>query len=791
MRWKDIGIAKKMGIGFGMVWLLMALIGGYGFRGIGGIVQDAGALITVNRLAGDLAGHQVDLLHWARELGGDLAAGTLDAAGDGGSGDRLSLGIWLAGEERRLAEALLPSVAEDLAALDADYTALCATEKEIRSRFKTPRPGLSLKLSRLQNEVNDWAGRIGGMIAAEAGGLYTYQSQMRSAVEQATSLIHAAYQSGTATDHAARKKMVLKLLQEIRFGKGNTGYVFVHDFNMTCVLLPPKPGLTGRDLSGLKDKRGTPILQEFKRICTTGTKEGFLSYYWPIPGTDIAGPKLTYLKGFAPWGWIVGSGVYLDHTNPRLLERADAFAMGEPLRFSASDSELKTPVDRLLADPVIHRLRTTFGELDKRLIRMAEANQTLVTVSHKVEKHLNALQMDAAINLYQNDFQRALQEVTASIQGAVSDEKEYEQHRMAAARIYTKQTQPLLQKVLDRLTAVTGAVRRELGNEEMLLSAARNVQNTMIGVLFSALVVSVFLSWRLTRGLVRPIQEGVSFATVLAAGDLRQKMDVDQKDEVGQLGYHLNQMGDRLRTMVASNTETALQLSGTAVEQAAAFEKTAASLDLVSDQAGENAERVGRANVLMGKTRETIGEVEADMGLLSASMEEISEAGKRISQIVATIDEISFQTNLLALNAAVEAARAGEAGLGFAVVADEVRRLAIRAAEAAGTTSERISQTVAKVEEGAKLVEKTQKGFASVGAASVGVAGFLGEIHTASIAQQKGICEIQTAVAEINKAIAVNVREAESLAGSMQSFQVSGQTKENPGTLPPPAAPGF
>ena len=125
----------------------------------------------------------------------------------------------------------------------------------------------------------------------------------------------------------------------------------------------------------------------------------------------------------------------------------------------------------------------------------------------------------------------------------------------------------------------------------------------------------------------------------------------------------------------------------------------------------KTAENAKYADDLTREANREVNEANTAMQSLTVSMAEISTASEETSKIIKTIDEIAFQTNLLALNAAVEAARAGEAGAGFAVVADEVRNLAMRAAEAARNTATLIESTVAKVHEGAALVDGTNASF--------------------------------------------------------------------------------
>jgi methyl-accepting chemotaxis protein len=171
---------------------------------------------------------------------------------------------------------------------------------------------------------------------------------------------------------------------------------------------------------------------------------------------------------------------------------------------------------------------------------------------------------------------------------------------------------------------------------------------------------------------------------------------------------------------------------------------------------------------------ETIEKTNVSMNKLTSSMREIAGASEETQKIVKTIDEISFQTNLLALNAAVEAARAGEAGAGFAVVAEEVRNLALRAAEAAKSSSTLMTDIVRKIKAGEQLVNATNQEFVEIKTSSHKVVELMGGVAAASREQSQGIDQINTAIMEMNTVTQRNAASAEELASIMATFTTEG-----------------
>jgi methyl-accepting chemotaxis protein len=284
--------------------------------------------------------------------------------------------------------------------------------------------------------------------------------------------------------------------------------------------------------------------------------------------------------------------------------------------------------------------------------------------------------------------------------------------------------------------------------DEMLQSADMTRNIIFGGVVFFALL-AVGLAYLSARSIAGPIQ---------------------------QAAQKLNAGSDQIAAASSEVASASQSLAEGASEQASAIEETSSSLEEVSSMTKQNADNAGTANHLMDDTKKVVSRANDSMKSLTVSMEEITRASEDTSKIIKTIDEIAFQTNLLALNAAVEAARAGEAGAGFAVVAEEVRNLAIRAADAAKSTSGLIEGTIKRIKDGSTLVDRTNEDFANVAQSAAKVAELISEIAAASVEQSEGINQVSKAVQEMNRVVQQNAANAEESASASEEMNAQAMT---------------
>jgi methyl-accepting chemotaxis protein len=137
------------------------------------------------------------------------------------------------------------------------------------------------------------------------------QIELKHLVELALTVVkeeHAAAEKGEIPAAEAQKRAEARLA-DMRYG--NNDYFFIIDMQNRMVMNPTATKLLGQDMSEMKDPNGKRLFIEINETVRRHGS-GFVDYLWQKPGSEKPQPKLSYVAGFAPWGWIIGTGVYID-----------------------------------------------------------------------------------------------------------------------------------------------------------------------------------------------------------------------------------------------------------------------------------------------------------------------------------------------------------------------------------------------------------------------------------------------------------------------------------------------
>ena len=355
-----------------------------------------------------------------------------------------------------------------------------------------------------------------------------------------------------------------------------------------------------------------------------------------------------------------------------------------------------------------------------------------------------------------------------------------------AIKIILKEVRPWQNKWLDALNEMKQLQEKNTAESvEESRAAYQSARLLTWSLTIVAMFIGTLCAWLITRSVVRPLQEAVIIAKMVATGDLTSRIEVTSRDETGQLLQALRDMNHALVNIVnevRSGTDTIssasqqiasgnADLSSRTESQASSLEETASSMEELTSTVKQNADNARQANQLAISASEVAVKGGAVVSEVVDTMGSINESAKKIVDIIGVIDGIAFQTNILALNAAVEAARAGEQGRGFAVVASEVRNLAQRSAQAAKEIKALIDTSVEKVDAGSKLVDQAGVTMQEVVESIKRVTDIMGEISAASAEQTSGIEQVQQAVAQIDETTQQNAALVEEAAAASESLR--------------------
>jgi methyl-accepting chemotaxis protein len=333
-----------------------------------------------------------------------------------------------------------------------------------------------------------------------------------------------------------------------------------------------------------------------------------------------------------------------------------------------------------------------------------------------------------------------------------------------------------LETVCDELTAAaTRQVEVAATEQDAAYASARW---TVMLLVLAAVALAIVVAVAVTRSITEPVRTVVAGARRIAAGDLRDAVEVTRGDELGDLQRAIREMAEKLAEVIGevrsgaeALTGASQQVSATAQtlsqgtgEQAASVEETTSSLEEMSASITQNAESSRQTEAMAQEGARNAEESGKSVMETVAAMRDIAEK-------IGIIEEIAYQTNLLALNAAIEAARAGEHGRGFAVVATEVRKLAERAQKAAKEIGSVAGTSLQVAEKSGKLIVELVPAIRKT-------ADLVQEVAATSQEQSAGVAQVSKAMGVVDQVTQRNASAAEELSSTAEEMSSQAEALE-------------
>jgi methyl-accepting chemotaxis protein len=542
----------------------------------------------------------------------------------------------------------------------------------------------------------------------------------RHLVETAYGVIEHYYnlsRSGGMPENDA-KIAALSIIKTVRYD-GN-GYFWINDMRPVMIMHPENSGLDGKDLSDYKDTNGKKLFVEMvETIRSKGA--GFVYYYWPKPGFNEPVRKLSYVKGFAPWGWVIGSGVYLDDV-------AEVFHAGirQDLLILLLIAALFGVTAWLISASIISPMGAEPSYVAGIIREVAGGNLSLSI--EESEKNADTLM-------------GVVKTMVGSLNGLVGK--------------------------VGNAAADLSMISADITGAAVSVTEATQVQSSGIAGTSSA-VTEISASLKEVTGWV----DNLSISAMESSSSILEMSA--NNDEVAQNMDLLSNSVEEVSTSIFQMSATIRQVSGGVASLLDATTTTAISVGEMDDSikqvekhATDTAEITDavRGDAEMGKeaveaTIAGICEIRRSAQITSEVIATLFEHVSDIGAIITVIDEVTEQTNLLALNAAIIAAQAGDHGKGFAVVADEIKQLA----ERTRSSTREIGKVIIGVQDG------TRRAVEAIQRAEKSIADGEGLSANAGAALNKIVEEAQKAsgqMAEIAGATVEQARSSRSIRDAM------------------------
>jgi len=471
---------------------------------------------------------------------------------------------------------------------------------------------------------------------------------------------HARALAGEMTDEEA-KQAALSVIGTLRYGQGN--YLWVNDM-APVMLVHPRKDLIGRNLADMEDPSGFRLFDGFLRT-VRAEGAGFVPYLWPKPGQDEPVRKLSYVRGFEPWGWVIGTGVYLDDVEAIFWHDA-AFVGGIALVLLALVMVVAFVIARGITRPI--------GAITGAMQRLSQGD--LSTPLPQDARGDEVGDMLAAIRIFREHLDERLR--MADEQLKAEQERTNRQHRIdALTRDFTGAVGRLFESVSDAVKAVSvasDALDQRVGQTSAASNEVVNAADQTSVNVEAVAAAAVELA-----ATVQEIQRQVEHAAAVATDAVKQADATTER--VRRLDQTVHGIGDVLKLISDIAAKTNLLALNATIEAARA-----------GDAGRGFAVVANEVKTLAGQTAQATQDIAQRITEVQADTASAVEAIGGVVQVIGSINEIA---------ASISAAMVEQGA-----AADEIAGNASGAATATRSVSHEIGAVSQAAHESAEIVQR-------------------------------------------------------------------------------------
>jgi len=500
--------------------------------------------------------------------------------------------------------------------------------------------------------------------------LYAAKGEKTQHIVQSAVGILAYYQgmerAGTLSREAAQKH-AMDMIRGLRYD--GQEYFWINDQTPTMIMHPTNPKLEGQNLSGYKDPDGKPLFNEMVRISKT-EGAGQVDYRWPKPGSSEPVPKVSYVALFEPWGWILGSGVYVDDVQAEFRSQA-LTASVTGLAIAALMTLLVTLIARSISRPLRDAANAmaniASGESDLTRSLDTEGRDELTALA----RYFNAFTQKMREVIRQSlDSAGTLDQAARSLGGTAGEAQHYSQQQSqqmelvaTAINQMTYGVQDVAKNAEHASTEVRSAEERAIQGQRSIDASLRQI-GQLSGTIEQAVTVIQTLAQESTQiGSVLEVIRSIAEQTNLLA--LNAAIEAARAGEQGR-GFAV--VADEVRLLAQRTQQSTAEIKGM-IERLQGNSEAAVTVINESSRASQlTVEQASQA----GESLTHIAQSLRNLAGLNAS---IASATLQQSHVVEDINQNVTQAAGLAHSNAVAAEHANDASQRLGQLAEQLNRL--------------------------------------------------------------------------------------------------------------------